>query len=120
MEPKHLLYLTILILSSSQTVTSLQCYACTDLSCNNDPYKMPCPAGNKCLSVSYTYGNTHFAVKSCTPPAMCSFPPTYVPSGVSYKQTCCDTDLCNSAITNKMSLVSAGVLVLMSLYVSRC
>ncbi|CAJ0965956.1 unnamed protein product [Ranitomeya imitator] len=58
MEAKHLLYLTILILSSSQTVTSLQCYACTDLSCNNNPYKMPCPAGHRCLSVSFTYGTT--------------------------------------------------------------
>ncbi|XP_069602594.1 lymphocyte antigen 6D-like [Ranitomeya imitator] len=119
MEAKHLLYLTILILSSSQTVTSLQCYVCTDTSCNSQ-HTMPCSAGYRCLLLSFTYENIHFTVKGCSPPSTCSLPPSYVPSGASYTQRCCDTDLCNSAITNKMSIVSSGVLVLVSLYVSGC
>ncbi|KAM4019493.1 uncharacterized protein ACNLHF_000196 [Anomaloglossus baeobatrachus] len=119
MQPKHLIFLTILILSSSQTVTSLQCYECSDLTCKNQ-YTTNCPGDQKCFLVSYTYGNTNFAVKSCISPAMCIKPPSYIPSEVVYSLKCCSTDLCNSAVTNKMSLVSAGFLVLVSLYSSKC
>ncbi|CAJ0965957.1 unnamed protein product [Ranitomeya imitator] len=118
MQTPQLIYLTVLIACGTQTVTSLNCFQCSDPQCKN-PTTTTCPARNHCFSLAFSQFNAEVAIKGCSPPELCNHRPPLVPPGVSYKSSCCDTNLCNSAITNKMSLVSAGVLVLVSLHVSR-
>ncbi|KAM3911788.1 uncharacterized protein RB166_020323 [Leptodactylus fuscus] len=118
MQITRLLLLAILIVFSFQTAYSLNCYYCEDPQCNKQTTQ-PCPSGYTCLAAKVTVGSNKMQVKSCSPPEMCNMPPAIAPPGSSYSQSCCSTDLCNSAVTTKMSLLTAALLVLVSLYVSR-
>ncbi|XP_069798824.1 uncharacterized protein [Dendropsophus ebraccatus] len=99
-------------------VHSLRCYSCTDGQCKTTTI-VPCPEGSACLLVHVKNGSSEYDVTYCTLQSECKQPPAFIPSGASFSQTCCYTDLCNSAIVNKMALSIAGFLVLVSLYVSR-
>ncbi|XP_044124247.1 lymphocyte antigen 6C1-like [Bufo gargarizans] len=120
MEITHLLSLSVLILLSIQTVNCLKCSTCNDTKC--DTYKpVTCPEipGAACQTVSFKMGDGKRVSKGCSTHELCEVKPPIVPQGVEFKTDCCATDLCNSAITTKMSLLLAGFLVLMSLCVSR-
>ncbi|KAM4019518.1 uncharacterized protein ACNLHF_000221 [Anomaloglossus baeobatrachus] len=112
-----LIYLTVLIICGTQTVSSLRCTQCEN-QCKSATTST-CPARNRCFSLSFSQGNDEVKLKGCTPPELCDVRPPFVPAGTSFKSSCCDTDLCNSAVTNKMSLMAAGFLALVSLYASR-
>ncbi|XP_040261795.1 lymphocyte antigen 6C1-like isoform X1 [Bufo bufo] len=120
MEITHLLSLSVFILLSIQTVNCLQCYTCNDAKCEmSKPVTCPEISRAECQSISFKMGDVNRVLKGCSQRDLCNVKPPIVPPGVEFKTHCCDTDLCNSAITTKMSLLLAGFLVLMSLCVSR-
>ncbi|KAG8552833.1 hypothetical protein GDO81_003099 [Engystomops pustulosus] len=118
MKLTHPLSLTILIVLSFQTANSRDCYICKTPKCDALS-TTTCGGRSVCFSVDYNNGNGKIIVKGCTTQALCSQPLPFVPSGSSFNQRCCDAQLCNSAITNKISLLTAGLVALVSLYVSR-
>ncbi|PIO29445.1 hypothetical protein AB205_0164780, partial [Aquarana catesbeiana] len=102
----------------SFTGSSLECYACVK-ECQS-PTKMACSAGNRCFTLSAKHENFNFDAKSCIPAALCNQPYGSLPPGFpSLKPSCCDSNLCNSAVTNMMSLGTAVLLPLVSLYISQ-
>ncbi|XP_040261796.1 uncharacterized protein LOC120977768 isoform X2 [Bufo bufo] len=120
MEITHILSLSVFILLSIQTVNSLRCSTCRGVNC--DSYTtLTCREGTgaACQSVFFWKGDTRRNFRACTSRYECTRRPSFVPQDGGYTIECCYTDLCNSAITTKMSLFLAGFLVLMSLCVSR-
>ncbi|KAM4019946.1 lymphocyte antigen 6E-like [Anomaloglossus baeobatrachus] len=109
--------LVLTLLLGSQLATSLRCFQCSDPTCSELCTKT-CSDGNVCMSLSYTVGKFESVEKGCIRSKDCDAQPSKVPDGVSYELSCCDWEMCNSAITNKMSLITAGLLVLLSLYAS--
>ncbi|XP_044162447.1 three-finger toxin MALT0070C-like [Bufo gargarizans] len=118
MEITYFLSLSVLVFLSIQTVNSLDCITCNDANC--DTYKtVTCPeAGAACQTVSFKMGDVKRVMKGCSSSMdSCQIKPPNVPQDANIN--CCQKNLCNSAITTKMSLLLAGFLVLMSLCVSR-
>ncbi|XP_040261736.1 lymphocyte antigen 6C2-like [Bufo bufo] len=118
MEITQLLSFSVLVFLSIQTVNCLQCYTCNDAKCEmSKPVNCPETSGAVCQSISFKmdYGNR--VLKGCSSRDVCNVKPPNVPQDAVIN--CCEKDLCNSAITTKMSLLLAGFLVLMSLCVSR-
>ncbi|XP_077142035.1 uncharacterized protein LOC143806022 [Ranitomeya variabilis] len=115
---KTIISLVFILLMSSQMVSSLRCYICQDSDCS-ELCTTTCSEGKICRSVSYSVVGVESVAKGCYNKDKCDERPSYVPDGVSFESSCCDSNLCNSAITNKMSFIAASVLVLVSLYASR-
>ncbi|XP_044162650.1 lymphocyte antigen 6D-like [Bufo gargarizans] len=120
MEIKTFFSLSVLIFLSIQTVNSLKCITCNNANCDNCR-EVTCPdtsGGAACESVSYETSDGKRVIKGCSSSMdSCQMQPPNVPQDAYIN--CCQTDLCNSAITTKMSLLLAGFLILMSLCVSR-
>ncbi|XP_056394388.1 CD59 glycoprotein-like [Hyla sarda] len=114
----QLLSISILLLFSFQTVDSLRCYTCRDPpECTSTTIRT-CPPGDSCFIAIVEIGYFDKLYQKCTRPSDCGR--GHLPIGASSAtQYCCNEDLCNSAVTNKMSLFTGGFLVLVSLYVSR-
>ncbi|XP_044162446.1 lymphocyte antigen 6C1-like [Bufo gargarizans] len=111
--------LSILIFSV-HTVNSLRCYSCENEKCESYK-KEECPqsTGATCASAFFKIGDTERKLKGCIAEELCKGRPPFVPSNVDFTINCCNSNLCNSAITTKMSLFLAGFLALVSLCVSR-
>ncbi|KAM3910555.1 uncharacterized protein RB166_019403 [Leptodactylus fuscus] len=119
MQITHLLPISILLVCGFQAANSLHCYHCMEFPCN-EPLTVSCAEDSACLLSFIKSGNTEYKVNSCTPKQLCNRPPVLAPPGsMVTRQSCCYTDYCNSAVTTKMSLLTAALLALGSLYVSR-
>ncbi|CAJ1083237.1 prostate stem cell antigen-like [Xyrichtys novacula] len=87
---------------------SLQCYACvfpaiSPLDCLKFPQE--CPAGQHCLSSTATGKRGALTIsmyeKSCAVSSQCGVSGQKYTSGLyfNYTNECCDTDLCNGAVS---------------------
>ncbi|XP_040179444.1 lymphocyte antigen 6G-like [Rana temporaria] len=118
MQHKYFLLAVLAFLLSCQAGSALECYQCGG-DCKSKT-TLTCPIeGMRCLSVTVKAGNAEQKVKSCTLSPICDQDYSVPGGSVSVKPTCCDTDLCNSAFKHVMSLGTAVLLALVSLYLSQ-
>ncbi|XP_018420280.1 PREDICTED: lymphocyte antigen 6G-like [Nanorana parkeri] len=97
--------------------SALQCYECVG-TCKN-MNKTTCPEGTKrCYSVYINQDIYDYMVKECDTHDSCDGDYSS-PDQEPVKPYCCETDLCNSAFNNVMSLGTAVLLPLVSLYLSQ-
>ncbi|XP_036431392.1 lymphocyte antigen 6 complex locus protein G6c-like [Colossoma macropomum] len=99
--------LILLLCCLPVAVMSLTCYSCvfpaiSPLDCLKFPQE--CPAGQRCLSSVATGVKGSISIvlheKSCAVPSQCGLSGEKHAAGLNftYKNVCCDTDLCNSAV----------------------
>ncbi|CAH2314374.1 Hypothetical predicted protein [Pelobates cultripes] len=101
---KHLLAVLFVILLSCQTGHALQCYTCALGNCVTST----CPSGQVCGKVVSSFGT----VKVCLSQDTCGV------SEQGIATYCCSTDLCNSAVSAKMSFVTV-IAALVALWVTK-
>ncbi|PIO28365.1 hypothetical protein AB205_0185740 [Aquarana catesbeiana] len=117
MQHKYFLLAVLAFLLNCQAGSALECYECGG-DCKSIT-KVKCPfEGMRCMSVTVKAGNEEQKIKTCVPNAICNTDYS-IPGYVSAKPTCCDTNLCNSAFKHVMSLGTAVLLALVSLYTSQ-
>lgn len=102
-------YLFLLVLLCCLPLAApLRCYTClfpaiSPLDCFKFPQE--CPAGQRCLFSEATGRRGALSVtmyeKSCAVPSQCGVSGQKYASGLyfNYTNQCCDTDLCNAAVT---------------------
>ncbi|XP_063289325.1 long neurotoxin homolog TA-bm16-like [Pelobates fuscus] len=96
MKMKHLLPVIFVILLSCQTGYALQCYTCDVGLCDTNSTIVTCQSGAVCGKLT----SSGYSAKVCAPTSICD---TTV-SGI--RTYCCSTDLCNSAVSAKVSFVT--------------
>ncbi|XP_053190553.1 prostate stem cell antigen-like [Scomber japonicus] len=100
--------LLIVLLCCLPLATCLHCYTCvfpsiSPMDCLQFPQE--CPAGQLCLSSTATGIRGPLQVtmyeKSCALPTQCGISGQKYTTGLffNYTNICCDTDLCNAAVT---------------------
>nr|XP_046272879.1 prostate stem cell antigen-like [Scatophagus argus]XP_046272880.1 prostate stem cell antigen-like [Scatophagus argus] len=100
--------LLIAVLSCLPLAAPLRCFTCvfpaiSPLDCLEFPQE--CPAGQRCLSSTATgsRGSLQLTMyeKSCAIPSQCGVSGQKYTSGLyfNYTNICCDTDLCNGAVS---------------------
>ncbi|XP_019958058.2 prostate stem cell antigen-like [Paralichthys olivaceus] len=100
--------LLVVFLCCLPLAASLQCYTCvfpaiSPLDCLRFPQE--CPAGQRCLSSTAIGKRGSLQVmmyeKSCAVPGQCDVSGQKYASGLEFNYTnvCCDTDLCNGAVS---------------------
>ncbi|KAM8825926.1 uncharacterized protein ACB058_019379 [Synchiropus picturatus] len=116
---KSPLFLGLLVLQLIPTVASLFCYTCvfpaiSPADCITFPLK--CPPGQICLSSKAVGEKGDYRVvlyeRSCILPSLCGIMGSKIAMGLNFTFTneCCNTHLCNGAVTNAASC-SAGTLL---------
>ncbi|KAM9384491.1 sperm acrosome membrane-associated protein 4-like [Pholidichthys leucotaenia] len=114
--------LLILLMCCLPLAACLRCYVClfpaiSPLDCLKFP--LECPAGQRCLSSVATgkRGDLKLTMyeKSCAVPSQCDQSGQKYASGIDFNYTniCCDTDLCNQAVS--VAALSWGRVVLLLL-----
>ncbi|KAM4640573.1 uncharacterized protein O3C94_015185 [Discoglossus pictus] len=113
------------ILLNCQTGYTLKCYigGCGNNDCHNLG-TMICGDGQACGTSEATAHGVTVSTRSCTPTSACG---TSIGDGFNFNGassqkstiTCCYTDLCNSAGTNKIALLTAGLCALLALCLSK-
>ncbi|KAM9323899.1 uncharacterized protein PAF06_020138 [Gastrophryne carolinensis] len=117
MTMKYILPVALVFLLTCWAGNALKCYACVG-DCRS-PQTLTCPGGTRCLDITVEHGKEKYESKSCSPSLLCDQPFDTPPGFPKIKPRCCDTDLCNSAVSNMVSLVIAAILPLVSLYLSQ-
>ncbi|CAH2314364.1 Hypothetical predicted protein [Pelobates cultripes] len=95
---------------------SLDCYSCTTGFCLI-PSTVSCGLLERCISYTYTAAGLSMKKKGCVNPTECDVDDseTNVSAIMKTRHFCCDSDLCNSAITPWLSAVT-GIAVLVALW----
>ncbi|XP_028317697.1 prostate stem cell antigen-like [Gouania willdenowi] len=115
-------HLVPLLLCCLPLAASLRCYTCvfpaiSPLDCLKFPVE--CPAGQRCMSSEATGKRGALQLnmyeKSCAVPTQCGVSGQKYASGIyfNYTNLCCDTDLCNAAVTPAVLTWSSITLCLM-------
>ncbi|XP_063287499.1 sperm acrosome membrane-associated protein 4-like [Pelobates fuscus] len=116
---KILMTVLIFLILSSQLVHSLECYQCDYGTCLV-PSTKTCGFLESCVTYTSTAVGIPMKKKGCVNPLQCfaeaSF--TYLGATVTSTPSCCITNLCNSAVTPRLSAVT-GIAVLVSLWLAK-
>ncbi|XP_063289321.1 CD59 glycoprotein-like [Pelobates fuscus] len=113
---KTLVTVLLFVLWSFQLGHSLECFSCTTGFCLI-PSKTACGLLESCISYTYTAAGLSLKKKGCGNSTECDTDDfeTNVGAIMKTRHYCCDTDLCNSAITSRLSAVT-GIAVLVALW----
>ncbi|CAH2314367.1 Hypothetical predicted protein [Pelobates cultripes] len=113
---KTFMTVLIFVILSSHLGHSLECYQCDYGTCLV-PSKTTCGLLESCVTYTSTAAGVSLKKKGCVSPTQCFTESSETYLGLTVKTTpsCCITNLCNSAITPRLSAVT-GIAVLVSLW----
>ncbi|XP_063289320.1 sperm acrosome membrane-associated protein 4 [Pelobates fuscus] len=107
------------VLLSFHLAHSLECYQCDYGTCLIKS-KVNCGPLESCVTYSATVAGITLRKRGCATPTQCITESSETYTGVTVKTTpsCCISELCNSAITPRLSAVT-GIAVLVALWFAK-
>ncbi|OCT66209.1 sperm acrosome membrane-associated protein 4-like [Xenopus laevis] len=119
MQTKSFLAVFFVLLFSFEQGYTLECYTCAWTTCLIAKPKKTCGITEQCGSITAQYGALPITRKDCIESTKCSrnTSDTYLGIPFTYIPSCCSFDLCNSAVTQSLSVVT-GIAALVALWLA--
>ncbi|OCT67908.1 lymphocyte antigen 6 complex locus protein G6d-like [Xenopus laevis] len=120
MQTKNLIAVFFFLLLSFEQGYTLQCHSCAYGTCKIATIKKTCGITEQCGTMTVHIGQLPSTRKDCIESSNCfkNTSDTYAGVTVTVNPSCCSTDLCNSAVTQSLAVVT-GIAALVALWLAK-